>query len=150
MKKKRIAWLLAAVFCLSMVVFSGCGSSEEPEETAESPYPMTIEDNEYFKFEIVENDEAWGEYTYKITNKTDQDITFDGEKAIINGSTTVDAFIYSDLAAGTSAKDTFYLDDEELSDFGEDEELVMTVQYNVYNSDFDDITSGSFDFTIPK
>ena len=58
MKKKRIAWLLAAVFCLSMVVFSGCGSSEEPEETAESPYPMTIEDNEYFKFEIVENDEA--------------------------------------------------------------------------------------------
>ncbi len=62
---------------------------------------MTIEDNEYFKFEIVENDEAWGESTYKITNKTDQDITFDGEKAIINGSTTVDAFIYSDLAAGS-------------------------------------------------
>ena len=44
----------------------------------------------------------------------------------------------------------FYLDDEELSDFGEDEELVMTVQYNVYNSDFDDITPGSFDFTIPR
>lgn len=150
MKRNKLIWMLVAVLCMSMVAFVGCGSSEETEETENSPYPMTVEDNDYFTFEIVDRDDFWGEYTYKVTNKTDQDITLDGEKAIINGDTTVDAFIYADMAANTSTKDCFYLDEEDVGDYEDGEDLTMTVQYCVYNSDFDTITSGSFDFTISK
>ncbi len=149
--KRRLVWLLCAVLCLSMISFVGCGSSEETsEEKSDVQFPITVEDNEYFTFEITGRDDFWGDYTYKITNKTDKDFTFDGEKAVINDETTVDAFIYSDVAAGTNAKETFYLSEEDLSEYADGQELTMTVQYNLFDSDYSDITSGSFDFVIPK
>lgn len=153
MKNKRIIWLLCAVLCLGMLTFFGCGSSEEEaaaEEDSSAQFPITVEDNEYFTFEITDRDDFWGDYTYRITNKMDKDITFEADKGVVNGQTSVDVFIYEDIAAGTNAKESFYLAEEELSDFSEDEELTMKIDYNLIDSDFEDITSGSFEFVIPR
>ncbi|MDO4175962.1 MAG: hypothetical protein Q4D99_00595 [Bacillota bacterium] len=152
MKNKRLIWLLCAILCLGMLAFVGCGSSEETasEEDAGTQFPITVEDNDYFTFEITDRDDLWGEYTYRITNKTDRDFTLDAEKAVVNGKTTVDVFIYQDVAAGTNAKEVFYLDEDDLSEFGEDEELTMKIDYSLFDSDYNDITSGSFEFVIPR
>lgn len=158
---------MSVILCMSLSVFlfTGCGEEESGsggvsateegsgEETAEkeSEFPIVVEDNDNFKFEITARDDFWGDYSYKVTNKMDKDITFEADKGIINGETTVDLFIYTDLAAGTSANDTFYLSEEDLRDYGDGEEVTMSIQYKVIDEEsFEDITSGSFDFNITK
>ena len=159
MKGKKLFVIIGMVLCMGMFLFVGCGSSEESGSdeagndsaaAEESQYPMTVEDNDYFTFEITKYDDTWDEYTYKITNKLDKDIVFDGEKAIINGETTIDAFVYCDLAAGTSGTESFYLDDDQLADYEDGQELTLEVQYKIYDNDYEDVTSGNFDFTITK
>lgn len=165
--KKSLLIAISMILYLSLgtFLFTGCGEEESAssgvsateegngeEATAEeSEFPIVVEDNDYFKFEITECDDFWGNYSYKVTNKMDKDIIFEGEKAVINGETTVDAFIYTDLAAGTSGNDSFYLGEEDLRDYSDGEEVTLTIQYKVIDADsYSDITSGSFDFNITK
>ena len=164
--KKRLLIIISMILCLSMgmFIFTGCGeeessssgvsATEENDEDAaaeESEFPIVVEDNDNFKFEITDSDDFWGDYSYKVTNKMDRDVIFDGEKAIINGETTVDAFIYTDLAAGTSGNDTFYLSEDDLRDYDDGEEVTMTIQYKIIDAEsYEDITSGSFDFNLTK
>lgn len=165
--KKSILIVISMILCMSlgMFIFTGCGEEESAssgvsateEESGEeateekTEFPIVVEDNDNFKFEITARDDFWGDYSYKVTNKMDRDVVFEGEKAIINGETSVDAYIYADLAAGTSGNDTFYLSEEDLRDYGDGEEVTLTIQYKIYDSEsYDDITSGSFDFNITK
>lgn len=151
MKNKGLKWILCTVLCIGVLAFAGCGAEgEASEEDAGAQFPVTVEDNDYFTFEITDRDDLWGEYTCRITNKTDQDFTFETTKAVINDKSTVDVFIYKDITAQTNAKETFFLDQDELEDFGEDEELTMKIDYSLIDTDFEDISSGSFEFVIPR
>ena len=151
--KRVLVWILCITICFGMFVLVGCGSSEDSESADSSnsvDLPITVEDNDIFTFEITDRDDFWGDYTFRITNKSDQDITFEADNGVINDSTTVDLFIYSDISAGTNTKDTFYLDETDLSDFGDDEELTMKIPYKLINSNFDEISSGEIEFVIPR
>ena len=145
---KKIVLVLQTLVLTFGLCACGGGSDETASSEAESQFPMTVEDNDNFTFEIVENDDLWGDYTVKITNKTDQDFTFSCDNAVVNEETTIDMFIYSDIAAGTSAKDTFYLSQDDIGDYEEGTELSFAVDYKLINSDFDEIGSGTMNFTI--
>lgn len=165
--KKSFLIVICMIMCFSMGLFmlTGCGE-EEPDSSGvsateegnaeeateeESEFPIVLADNENFKFEITGCDDFWGDYSFKITNKMDRDITFSADKGIINGETTVDLFIYTDLAAGTSGNDTFYLGEEDLKDYSDGEEVTMSIPYTITDNDsYEDITSGEIEFNLTK
>lgn len=147
---KKLLSILCAVVCLSaMLMMAGCGESAPVEEESTAPaYPITVEDNDLFTFEITGYDSTWDEFSYKVTNKAGKDIILDGEKVILNDDTTTDAWIYCDIAEDTSASEKFYVNDEELAD-GETGKL--KVKYSITdNNTYETIDEGSFTFEISK
>ena len=155
--KKFLALFLALMLCFAFV---GCGdnSSDAPkasepieQETEESAYPVTLEDNDFITFEITGYDDTWDEYSYTVKNKTDKDLNFSVEKAIANDEYTVDTWVYSEIGAGTKASDTFTLDNNVMDNLGDGETVKIEFNYQLVDNDtFDTVKEGSFAFDITK
>ena len=152
--------MIVLAFLLVIGLFACGGSSEDSSSggssgdagstatEAESQFPITVADGEKFKFEILECDDFWGDYTVKITNKTDQDFTFSCDNAVVNDEATIDMFIYSDIAAGTSAKDSFMLSETDIGDYEEGTKLNFKVKYRLVNETLDEVGSGTLKFSL--
>lgn len=156
MLKKYISviFLLLAV-CVSVCAFTACGGSGDEEKKTEDPsevkYPVVLEDNKAFRFEITGREGLLDEYKYKLTNKTKRDFTFSVEKVILAGESTVDAFIYTDVAAGTSAKDSFILSEEDTEGYEEGDKMKLTVYYKLVDPEtFDTLVSNKFGCSLVK
>lgn len=68
---------------------------------------VVVVDNDILKLEFIKM--TGTELTYKVTNKTDNEITVSMDKIIQNGKQN-DIYVYCDVAAGVENEDTTYLD----------------------------------------
>lgn len=157
MKKRILALMFALVMCFAV---TGCGgSSDTPAASGESEseaeesagYPVTLADNDYFTFELDDCGSVMQSYDYTIKNNTDKDIIFDCEKVVVNDKYTVDAFIYSDMAAGTETSDTFYLDSAQIEKIETGEKMSIKIKYSIVdNNSYDTLKEGDFTFEVTK
>ena len=151
--KKKLILVLTIVMMLAMGLFTGCGDSSEEQASAQSEdqFPVTVEDNDYFKMELLGVDDFWGDYKVQITNKTDKDFTFSAEKVVANGDRTIDAYIYIETAAGTKATDEVTLLNEDMDDFESGEKINLEIEYTLVDDEtYEDISSGTVNFDITK
>lgn len=75
-------------------------------EGGEISEAVVVVDNDVLKLEFIKI--TGTELTYKVTNKTDSEITVSMDKIIQNGKQN-DIFVYCDVSAGVENEDTTYL-----------------------------------------
>lgn len=126
-------------------------SSEVTKESEEASYPIVVEDNDMFSLEITDAsyDSIFGETVKcKFTNKTNQNIAFNSDDAILNDKVTSNIFLYLESTANTSSSESFTIDTTDFDEF-KDKPVDVTLKYEIHNTDsYDTIDEGKITFTI--